>query len=97
MRFNATHTHLYPGLRGRILDLAAPDELPSDRACLVEFSDGAAATARVSRLDEGWQLDTDAYRTAAGTDIAPKSWRLEIERDHENPRFRIVKKLPPTG
>ncbi len=93
MRFNATHTHLYPGLRGTILDLATPDELHSDRACLVEFSDGAATTARISRLEDGWQLDADAYCTAAGTNIEPKSWRLEIDRDHETPRFRIVKKL----
>ncbi len=93
MLLTATHTHLYPGLRGTISGSTDAGDLQTDRDCLVEFADGTAAMARISNLGEGWQLNVDAYRTAAGTEIRQKSWRLEIERIDETIRFRIVEKI----
>ncbi|MDH3388690.1 MAG: hypothetical protein OEN02_12370 [Gammaproteobacteria bacterium] len=92
MILEATHTHLYPGHRGRISGLEKASTIQSGRDCLVAFSDGSAATARISRSANGWQLDTNAYRTAAGTDITAKRWFVRLEEDGDHVEFRIINK-----
>lgn len=87
----ATHTHLYPGHRGRISGLAQIADLGKGRDCLVEFSDGAVAAARISRALNDWLLDTKAYRTAAGTDIGQKRWLVRLQEGGGEPAFLIVK------
>ena len=94
MILQATHTHLYPGHRGKISGLAQIADIQAGGDCLVEFSDGSAAAARISRSENGWQLDTEAYRTAAGTDIAAKRWLVCVEEDDGRAEFRVLKKLP---
>ncbi|UCH39234.1 MAG: hypothetical protein JSU67_13850 [Gammaproteobacteria bacterium] len=94
MILQATHTHLYPGHRGKISGLAQITDIQAGGNCLVEFSDGSAATARISRSKKGWHLDTEAYRTAAGTDITPKRWLVCVEEDGGLAEFRVIKKLP---
>ena len=92
MILEATHTHLYPGHRGKISGLAQMADKETDIECLVEFSDGSVATARISRSGNGWQLYTDAYRTAAGSDIAEKLWPVCLGENDGHVEFRILKK-----
>ena len=86
----ASHTHLYPGHRGKISGLAGIAELQPGRDCLVEFSDGSATAARISRSGGDWRLATDAYRTAAGTEIGEKNWLLRLREAGDRVEFRIL-------
>lgn len=88
----ATHTHLYPGHRGTISGLDHPADLRTGDDCSVEFSDGSAVTATLRQSDDGWQLHTSAYRTAAGTDIVEKAWRIRLEEDGDRLTFSILGK-----
>lgn len=92
MILHATHSHLYPGLEGRISGLSRLEELRTKRECLIEFSDGSAAAATLVRSHDEWQLDSVAYRTAAGTDIGAKHWRLHIDQESGQASFRIIGK-----
>lgn len=94
MILRATHTHLYPGHRGTISGLEQLAGLRPNGECVVEFSDGSAASARISRSADGWRLRTGAYRTAAGTDIAEKRWLVDLQQDGDRVTFRILKKAP---
>ena len=94
MILQATHTHLYSGHRGKISGLSQIADLQRGGDCLVEFSDGSAAPARISKNDDAWQLDTNAYRTGAGTEITKKRWRLDLEEDGRQVIFRILEKIP---
>ena len=93
MLLQATHTHLYPGHEGEISGISRLDELPPGSDCLVEFVDGSATCARISRTNDGWQLHTNAYRTAAGTDIAARRWRVRLDEAGGRIRFRILKRV----
>ena len=90
MILEASHTHLYPGHRGKVSGLAQIADLQVGGDCLVEFSDGSATTARISKTGSDWLLDTDAYRTAAGTDIAQKRWSVCLEQEGSQVKFRIL-------
>ena len=92
MILQATHTHLYPGHRGKISGPAQIADLQTGSDCQVEFSDGAVASARLSRFEDDWHLHTSAYRTAAGTDIAAKHWLIELKQEGERVVFRILAK-----
>lgn len=92
MILEATHTHLYPGQRGEISGVARIADLPAGGDCLVEFTDGSAAAAKISRSGDGWRLATEAYRTAAGTDIVEKSWRIGFEENDDRMTFRVLGK-----
>ncbi|WP_116083872.1 hypothetical protein [Tropicimonas sp. IMCC34011] len=63
-----THTHLYPGAAGTF-----DAEPPESVAIRATFSDGGA----VGGFIEDGVLTLEAHRTAAGTPIAEKSWRVE--------------------
>ena len=96
----APHSHLYPGLVGRIS--AAPEGLASDLRegavdCAVEFVDGAAAFGRLGAGEgDSCLLSVDAYETRRGTQIPAKRWSLTISpRDGGGAAFRIAKRLPP--
>lgn len=92
MILEATHTHLYPGHRGKVSGLSRLAELKRGGDCLVEFSDGSAAAGRISKFESDWQLDTNAYRTVAGTDIAAKRWLVRLEAVGGRAEFRILEK-----
>jgi hypothetical protein len=92
MILKASHTHFYPGNRGTISGLASIADLGAGCDCLVEFVDGSAASARISRDVDGWQLQTCAYRTAAGTDIAEKRWSIGLQDDGGKLAFRVLGK-----
>ena len=67
---DAFHTHLYPGARGRIT-------APADGPAQVRFSDGTRVPARLA----GDLLTLAAHRTAAGTKIPERRWRIATEGD----------------
>jgi hypothetical protein len=52
------------------------------------------AAARIARYEDSWQLHTNTYRTAAGTDIAEKLWLVRLEEDNDRVAFRILNKVP---
>ena len=93
MILEATHTHLYPGHVGKISGLEQIAEMQAGGNCLVEFSDGSVAPARITKSENGWQLDTNAYRTAAGTDIPEKRWLVSLKEDGSHLEFRILKNV----
>jgi len=97
MILEATHTHLYPGHRGKVSGLAQIADLQTRRDCLVEFSDGSATAASISESGEDWQLRTNAYRTAAGTEITDKRWLVHLEKDGDRFLFRILGKAQKSG
>jgi hypothetical protein len=92
MIFEATHTHLYPGHRGKVSGLERIADLQSGRDCLVEFADGTAAAAAISKAGNEWRLVTDAYRTAAGTDIAEKQWIVRLLEARDRIEFRVLER-----
>ncbi|MCG6889351.1 MAG: hypothetical protein LJE92_07170 [Gammaproteobacteria bacterium] len=94
MILEATHTHLYPGHSGRVSGLARIADMQPGHDCLVAFSDGSVAAARIARYEDSWQLHTNTYRTAAGTDIAEKLWLVRLEEDNDRVAFRILNKVP---
>jgi len=94
MILQATHTHLYPGHRGKVSGLAHLADLQTERDCLIEFSDGSAASARITRSANGWRLRAGAYRTAAGTGIAQTLWNIRLQQDGGQVTFHILGKAP---
>ncbi len=97
MILEATHTHLYPGHRGRISGLDRITDIRTGLDCLVSFSDGSAAAARISKSEDNWRLQTVPYRTAAGTDIPEKAWVVCLEEDSNHVEFRILDKAQVTN
>jgi hypothetical protein len=90
-------THLYPGARGLVG--VSRQELPQDGvtvAVAVIFSDGMTAAAELA-AGATWTLHVAAYRTAAGTAIAAKSWTLDLFDGPDRIRFRTVRRLPADG
>ena len=99
----APHTHLYPGLRLRLApERAFTQTGHAERGVdvAIEFSDGTAARARLEPDGAGWTLAVAAHRTAAGTRIPARRWRLSAEHDGAGEALlRIVARLqaPPAA
>lgn len=92
MILRATHTHLYPGHRGTVAGLAQRADWRVGGSAVVEFSDGSATTARITPSNGDWLLRTDPYRTAAGTEIAERRWRVELKQHEDHVEFRILRR-----
>ena len=90
MILHANHTHLFPGCRGSVSAAPCPDDWPPELTGVLEFSDGAATGARLSKAGEYWLLQSDAYLTAAGTRIEHKRWRVELTLDGQQTQFRVL-------
>jgi len=90
MILQATHTHLYPGHRGKISGVVRIADIATGRDCVVEFSDGSAAAAVITQAARDWRLRVDAYRTAAGTAIPARHWVLRLDADGNALNFRIL-------
>lgn len=68
------HTHLYPSARIRIED----PETAAGAGLRLSFSDLAHASGQLlAREGLAWLIAVGPYRTAAGTAIPAKHWRLE--------------------
>lgn len=70
MRFQLSHTHAYPGCRVRIAEEGVYGEETA------EFSDGVIVPCLHKREGDAIVLTISPHRTARGTDIGEKSWRL---------------------
>ncbi len=79
LTLKAAHSHLYPGAGGALAGVWRQGP------CLLTFADGVAASAILS---EGGRLDVAPHRTAAGTAIGAKSWRIRREGN----RFRVLER-----
>ena len=99
LSFDASHTHLFPGHQGVVRGMKSALQTGQRCDCIVEFTDGAAAVGTVEALSDGdLQLDVGAYKTAAGTAIPEKSWRVHVTPDHDGKaRFKVVGKKSPGG
>jgi hypothetical protein len=71
MRFVFPHSHAFP--RGRV---TVDDGTKAGPKCLVEFGDGVNVLAEYRLSGGAFHLSIPAYRTAKGTVVAPKKWRL---------------------
>lgn len=76
MRFTFTHSHAFPG--GRV---AVDDDGTAAPACIVEFGDGVIVLAEWHRDAADILLKIPAYKTAQGSEIGPKHWRLSQRED----------------
>jgi len=90
----ATHTHLYPGHRGKISGAARIADIGTGGDCLVEFADGSAAAGKMSKTTRDWRLQVGAYRTAAGTAIGGKYWAMRLDEVGDEVKFRVLAKTP---
>ncbi|OJV02342.1 MAG: hypothetical protein BGO16_01980 [Nitrobacter sp. 62-23] len=71
MRFVFPHSHAFR--RGRV---AVEDDQKEGPACLVEFGDGVTVIAECRLVGDDIHLSIPTYRTAKGTQVAPRTWRL---------------------
>jgi hypothetical protein len=73
MRFAFPHSHAFRG--GRVV-VDETDE-PTGSDCLVEFGDGVSVVGRWRRLGDTIDLRIPSHRTAKGTTMEARSWRLK--------------------
>lgn len=78
MRFAFPYSHAFP--RGRV---TVSDDGEAGPECLVEFSDGVTVMGAWRREGEALRLSVPAYRTAKGTQVAARSWRIVRGKDGE--------------
>lgn len=76
MRFSFTHSHAFPGGCLTIEDAEATEGM-----CVVEFGDGVATIGEWHPDGNGINLAIPAYRTAKGTDVDARRWRLIQSQD----------------
>ncbi|HRN83226.1 MAG TPA: hypothetical protein PK857_00280 [Hyphomicrobium sp.] len=76
MRFTFPHSHAFR--RGRVV---VEDDKAAGPDCLVEFGDGVTVIAEWRRDGEAILLNIPTYRTAKGTQVAARSWRLGKGKD----------------
>ncbi|SNT83525.1 hypothetical protein SAMN02744786_3368 [Stenotrophomonas sp. CC120222-04] len=90
MRFEFTHTHIYPGatadLSGRL------PEAEGETTCLVELSDGVVLSTSCSVRGGEVLLSMPEYLTARGAKIPAKTWALR--RDVETGAWRAKSRVP---
>lgn len=85
MRFQLSHTHAYPGCRVKIAQERIVDEE------LAEFSDGVIVPCRHRRDGDTILVTISPHRTARGTNISEKRWRLLP--DGEASEWKIAERL----
>lgn len=96
----APSSHLYPGARLRLTDVATADaveqraEVGSDAVLL--FADGVEAMAQLRRdCDGDLVLRVAAYVTARGTFISARNWRIRsVEQGRDGLELRLGLRLP---
>jgi len=70
------HSHAFPG--GRVV---IEDDAKTGPECLVEFGDGVTVIAEWRSAGDAIHLSVPAYRTAKGTRITIRNWRLVQRED----------------
>ena len=76
MRFVFPHSHAFR--KGRV---AVDDDGKAGPECLVEFGDGVSVIAEWRDEDGAIRLSVPTYRTAKGTSVAARTWRLVRGKD----------------
>ncbi|MBN8956158.1 MAG: hypothetical protein J0H17_06175 [Rhizobiales bacterium] len=76
MRFVFPHSHAFR--RGHV---SVDDDKKAGPECLVEFGDGVTVIAEWRAVDDAIHLAIPAYRTAKGTQVTSRTWRLVQGRD----------------
>jgi hypothetical protein len=76
MRFLFPHSHAFQ--RGRV---TVDDDQKTGPGCLVEFGDGVTVIAEWHKVHNALRLAIPAYRTAKGTQVAARTWRLMQGKD----------------
>lgn len=76
MCFVFPHSHAFR--RGRV---TVSDDRKAGPQCLVEFGDGVTVIAEWRPDGDALHLSIPAYRTARGTHVASRSWRLVQGKD----------------
>lgn len=71
MRFVFPNSHAFR--KGRV---TVDDDGKAGPECLVEFGDGVTVIAEWQAEDDAIRLAVPAYRTAKGTLVTERSWRL---------------------
>lgn len=78
MRFVFPYSHAFQ--RGRV---TVHDDRTAGLECLVEFGDGVTVIGKCHRDGDAFHLSVPTYRTARGTQVAPRSWHLVRGKDGE--------------
>ncbi|MFC2970115.1 hypothetical protein [Acidimangrovimonas pyrenivorans] len=91
LELECSHSHLYPGARGRVLAGAPGDGRATDGPVTLAFADGGRAQGTLS----GDRLSLRPHLTAAGTRVAARAWRIAFEPGA--PGFRITARLAEAG
>lgn len=76
MRFVFPHSHAFR--RGRV---TVEDDGAAGPACLVVFGDGITVIATWAADGEAIRLSVPDYRTAKGTRVTARNWRLSRGKD----------------
>ncbi|MGE0339524.1 MAG: hypothetical protein AB7O79_06555 [Xanthobacteraceae bacterium] len=76
MRFVFPHSHAFR--RGRV---TVDDDGKGGPECLVEFGDGVTVIAEWRKDEADIQLSVPDYRTAKGTLVTARTWRLMQGKD----------------
>lgn len=76
MRFVFPHSHGFRG--GRVI---VEDDGTTGTQCLVEFGDGVTVISECHRVGDTIHLRVPAYRTAKGTQVGTRDWRLVQRSD----------------
>lgn len=76
MRFVFPHSHAFR--RGR---LTVDNDGKAGPECLVEFGDGVTVIAEWQANGDGVRLSVPDYRTAKGTLVTARIWRLARDKD----------------
>lgn len=75
MRFSFPHSHAFSGGEVRIEDAEA-----TEGKCVVEFGDGVVMIGDWHPDVDAVVLDVPAYRTARGTEVDARRWRLVLDQ-----------------
>jgi hypothetical protein len=76
MRFAFPHSHAFH--RGRVV---VHEDAKTEPECLIEFGDGVTVIAEWHYVGDALSLSIPSYRTAKGTQVAPRIWRLVHGKD----------------
>jgi len=76
MRFVFPHSHAFR--KGRV---TVDNDGRAGPECLVEFGDGVAVIAEWQADDHAIRLSVPGYRTARGTPVTARIWRLTRGKD----------------
>lgn len=76
MRFVFPHSHAFQ--RGQV---AIDDDRTSGPECLVEFGDGVTVIGKWQADDDAIRLAIPDYRTAKGTLVKARTWRIVRGKD----------------